>query len=172
MKKSKKHRSYILGGTIQKTARPAKPGERNQKGLKGRKRKEGFNIRITGEPRTKKNSGRIIIRKAGRRMLLPSKQYQYYNAGFSKQCREAGVDKLALDGRYNIACLYYMKTRRKVDLCNLIEGTMDSLVDAGVLADDNSHIVAGHDGSRVLYDKENPHVDIMITPTNEPDPFV
>lgn len=60
-------------------------------------------------------------------MLLPSKQYQDYNAGFSEQCREAGVDKLALDGRYNIAC---------------------------------------------LYDKENPHVDIMITPTNEPDPFI
>lgn len=34
----------------------------------------------------------------------------------------------------------------------------------GVIKDDNSRIVAGHDGSRVLYDKENPRVEITITP--------
>lgn len=28
----------------------------------------------------------------------------------------------------------------------------------------NSRIVAGHDGSRVLYDKENPRVEITISP--------
>ena len=40
---------------------------------------------------------------------------------------------------------------------------MDILVDAGILEDDNSNIVAGHDGSRVLYDKENPRTEILIT---------
>jgi Holliday junction resolvase RusA-like endonuclease len=62
----------------------------------------------------------------------------------------------------NIKCLYYMGTRRKVDLVNLLEATCDILTDAGVIADDNSRIVAGHDGSRVLYDKDRPRVEIEI----------
>ena len=47
-------------------------------------------------------------------------------------------------------------------LVNLLEATCDILVTAGVLADDNSKIVAAHDGSRVLYDKESPRVEITI----------
>ena len=46
--------------------------------------------------------------------------------------------------------------------CDLIEATCDILVTAGVLADDNSRIVAAHDGSRVDYDKQNPRVEIWI----------
>lgn len=61
-----------------------------------------------------------------------------------------------------VCVLYYMATRRKVDLANLIEATCDILVTAGVLADDNSRIVAAHDGSRVDYDKQNPRVEIWI----------
>lgn len=56
-----------------------------------------------------------------------------------------------------------MDSRRRVDLVNLLEGTCDILVDAGILEDDNSNIVAGHDGSRVLYDKDNPRCEILIT---------
>ena len=51
-----------------------------------------------------------------------------------------------------------------MDLINLLEATMDILVDAGILEDDNSNIVGGHDGSRVLYDKENPRADVYISP--------
>lgn len=40
--------------------------------------------------------------------------------------------------------------------------TDDLLVRAGVLADDNSQIVAAHDGSRVRLDRENPRVEIEI----------
>jgi Holliday junction resolvase RusA-like endonuclease len=50
-----------------------------------------------------------------------------------------------------------------VDLVNLVEATCDILVDAGVLVDDNSGIVTSHDGSRVLYDKTDPRVEIEIT---------
>ena len=56
-----------------------------------------------------------------------------------------------------------MRTHRRVDLVNLLEATCDILVDANVIADDNSGIVAGHDGSRVKYDKDNPRVEITIT---------
>ena len=56
-----------------------------------------------------------------------------------------------------------MPTRRRVDLVNLIEATTDILVKARVLEDDHCRIVAGHDGSRVVYDKENPRAEITIT---------
>lgn len=62
----------------------------------------------------------------------------------------------------NMRCIYYMATRRKVDLANLIEATCDILVKAGVLEDDNCRIVAAHDGSRVDYDKANPRAEIWI----------
>lgn len=61
-------------------------------------------------------------------------------------------------------CVYYMPTRHKVDLCNLLAATCDILVKANVIEDDNSKIIVSHDGSRVLYDKENPRVEIEIKP--------
>lgn len=62
----------------------------------------------------------------------------------------------------NVKCVYYMPDRRKVDLCNLLSATCDILVKCGILADDNCKIVASHDGCRVLYDKQNPRVEIEI----------
>ena len=58
-----------------------------------------------------------------------------------------------------------MKTRRKVDLANLLNGTDDALVHAEVIEDDNCKIIVGHDGSRVYYDKNNPRVEIEIKET-------
>ena len=49
-----------------------------------------------------------------------------------------------------------------IAVANLIEATCDILVKAKVLADDNSQIVAAHDGSRVDYDKKNPRAEIWI----------
>lgn len=63
----------------------------------------------------------------------------------------------------NIKCLYYMQTRRDVDLGNLLAATCDILVDAEIIKDDKSRIVVSHDGSRVLYDKSNPRAEITIT---------
>ena len=62
----------------------------------------------------------------------------------------------------NVRCVYYMKTARRVDLANLIEATTDILVKTRVLEDDNSKIVAAHDGSRVELDRKNPRVEIEI----------
>lgn len=118
-------------------------------------------ITINGRPITKKNSQRIVINKAtGRPLVLPSRQYKQYeqDAGWQIKCKG-----MMIDCPVNVKCLYYMPTRHKVDLCNLLEATCDILVKYKVLADDNSNIVAGHDGSRVLYDKENPRCEITIT---------
>ena len=96
-------------------------------------------------------------------MLIPSKQYKAYESDFTAQCIDLGVCNKNLSKRLNIACVYYMKTRRKIDLTNLLSATMDCLVKAKVIEDDNCKIAYSHDGSRVFYDKYNPRVEITIT---------
>lgn len=66
----------------------------------------------------------------------------------------------------NLKCVYYMKTRRRVDLFNLLNATADILVHYGVLKDDDCNIVVSPDGSRVKYDKENPRVEVEIKEMN------
>lgn len=46
-----------------------------------------------------------------------------------------------IDYPVEVKCLYYMPTRRRVDLTNLLEATDDVLVKCGVLEDDNSKII-------------------------------
>ena len=60
-----------------------------------------------------------------------------------------------------------MPTRAKCDLTNHLEAIDDIMVKAGLLADDNFTVVESHDGSRVLYDKERPRTEIIITKNNE-----
>ena len=118
-------------------------------------------MRLTfyGRPITKKNSGRIV--RAGKYpKLLPSKAYVQYEKDCLKQL--TGTHRLNLEDAYNVKCTYYMPTRHKVDLTNLLNATMDILVAGEVLKDDNCKIVVGHDGSRVFYDKDNPRVEIEI----------
>lgn len=117
-------------------------------------------ITIPGQPVTKKNSQQIIV-VGGRTRIIPSKRYKEY--------REAALWAIPAAARQrmecplNVQCVYFMENDRRVDLCNLIEATCDILVDAGVLKDDNRHIVASHDGSRVEIDRERPRVEITIT---------
>lgn len=115
-------------------------------------------IVIYGRPITKKNSPRIICEPYPK--LLPSKAYQRYEKDFLKQI--TGKYKIRIQYPINLKCIYYMPTKHKVDLTNLLNATCDILVNANVLKDDNSNIVCSHDGSRVLYDKEKPRVEIEI----------
>ena len=114
-----------------------------------------FDIKIA--PRTKKNSQRIVVVR-GRPMIIPSKLYKDYE----RDCKPYIPNVDTIDYPINLKCIYYMPTKRKVDLCNLLEATCDMLVFYKVLADDNSKIVYSHDGSKVLYDKNNPRTEIEI----------
>lgn len=116
-------------------------------------------ITIPLEPRTKKNSQQIIPNRAtGRYMIIPSKAYKEFEKEASKY-----LPKLGINYPVNVKCVYYMATRRRVDLVNLQEATLDLLVHAETIADDNAKIVASMDGSRVDYDKINPRTEIEIT---------
>lgn len=111
-------------------------------------------------PITKKNSQRILVNKStGRPFIAPSEQYKQYE----KDAQWFIHDRPRIDYPVNVKCVFYMPTRRRVDLTNLLEAADDVLVHAGVLADDHSGIVVSHDGSRVLFDKENPRTEIEIT---------
>ena len=122
-------------------------------------------IVIPGRPVTKKNHSQIAYNSGtGRMFIAPSKQYKAYEeaAGWHIPCKGQKLNE-----RYNLKCVYYMPTRHRVDLANLIAATCDILVHYGVLEDDNSNIVVSHDGSRVLYDKQNPRAEITITKIEE-----
>lgn len=109
-------------------------------------------------PITKKNSQQIIYAN-GRPMIIQSKQYRQYE----KDCKIFIPRCEPIVYPVNVKAIYYMPTRRKVDLCNLHNALHDILVRYGVLKDDNCKILASTDGSRVLYDKDNPRTEIHIT---------
>lgn len=110
------------------------------------------------DPVTKKNSGRII--KAGKYpKLLPSEAYTAYERDCGYFIKGKGI---GINEPVEITCLFFMRTRRRVDLTNLLNAIDDILVYYSVLADDNSNIVVSHDGSRVLYDKEHPRTEVTI----------
>lgn len=120
-------------------------------------------------PITKKNSQRIIQRYMPSKgksvpMIIPSAKYTAYE----KECGWFIKDKgKNIDYPVNVKALYYMPTRRRVDLTNLHEALHDILVKYEVLADDNSNIIVATDGSRVMYDKDNPRTEVIITKMEE-----
>ena len=115
-----------------------------------------FNIQVI--PRTKKNSQQIVFAK-GRYIIIPSKYYKE----FERECLAQIKGGHNIDYPVNIKVTFYTQTKRRVDLTNLLEAVDDMLVKAEVIKDDNRDIIAGHDESRVYYDKENPRIEIEIT---------
>lgn len=117
------------------------------------------------EPKTKKNSGRICRNKySGKTFFRPSEAFEQYQ----KDCGYF-VPKLdsPIEYKVNIKALYFMGTRRKVDITNLHSALHDVLTHYGVIADDNMKIVIATDFSRVLYDKENPRTEVTISEMHE-----
>lgn len=110
-------------------------------------------------PVSKKNSQQIMVnRSTGKPFIMPSSKF--------KQYERAAIHYLprlqTVDYGVNVKCLFYMPTRRRVDLTNLLEAVDDVLVKARLLADDDFTVIVSHDGSRVLYDKENPRTEVYI----------
>lgn len=119
-----------------------------------------YQAMIPLNPRTKKNNQKIIKNKrTGSLMVVQNDRYLQYerDAGwFLKKIPQPISDPV------NVKCVFYRDSERKVDLNNLLEAITDILVRYKVILDDNYRIVAGHDGSRVLVDKERPRTEIYI----------
>ena len=120
-------------------------------------------IIIPINPVTKKNHGNIVTIK-GRTFMLPSKQYIEYE----KKCKQyiPTLEK-PIDYPINLKVHYYMETRRKCDITNLLQATCDMLVKYKIIEDDNYSIVASVDGTKVEYSKENPRCEIYIEKKND-----
>jgi Holliday junction resolvase RusA-like endonuclease len=116
---------------------------------------------VSGQPIVKKNTQKVV-RSRGRTFVAYSPQY--------KEWLHRAMDELALQRRPEqpidrpiiLMCTFFMQTKRVTDLSALYEGIQDTLVKMEILADDNYTIVIGHDGSRVLLDRDNPRTEVSI----------
>lgn len=124
-----------------------------------------FRYTIPLPPITKKNSQQILKTKDGRPFIAPSKAFTDYQSKAGWYLKPRPINPIG--DAVTVKCLFYMPTHRRVDLNNLLEAVTDMLVKFRILTDDNSQVIASHDGSRVLYDKENPRTEIMITKFEE-----
>lgn len=114
-------------------------------------------------PITKKNHQRILKNfRTGKPFVAQSKQYKNYEA----QALWFIPKGECIDYPVNVKCLFYMPTRRRCDLNGLHQAIDDIMVKAGLLKDDNYTIIAGHDGSRVRHDPDNPRTEVVITRIN------
>lgn len=114
------------------------------------------------KPVTKKNSGQIVMRGSYPK-LLPSKQYMQFEKDSAPYFLRVKMQAGEINYPVNVKCIFYMETHRRVDLCNLLNAVDDAMFASGLVIDDNRDIIAGHDGSRVFYDKYNPRIEITIT---------
>lgn len=122
---------------------------------------EPLKITIPLLARPKKNSQQMIFNKrTGKPMIIQSKQY----LSFERDCAYF-LKRFArhIATPINLKCLFYVDTKRKRDLTNFLEAIDDVLVKYQVVEDDNRDIIASHDGSLILYNKESPRIEIEIT---------
>ena len=119
-----------------------------------------YEATIPLNPKTKKNSQRIVInRKTNRPMVMQNEAYKEYekNCGWFLKIPDKPIDTPV-----NIRCVFYRENNIRCDLTNLLEAIDDILMKYGVIADDNFKILVSHDGSRVYVDKDKPRTEITI----------
>ena len=111
-------------------------------------------------PITKKNSQQILTNgKTGRPFIMPSKKYKEYERDAQRYLTPKPPKPIECS--VNVQCLFFLPTRRRTDLTNLL-GAVDDVL-AGIIADDHYGIVTAHDGSRCFWDPDNPRTEIIIT---------
>ena len=116
-------------------------------------------------PITKKNHQQLVWPKGKNKpVVMPSPQYKQYEKDALWYIPQP---EKPIDGPVCVTCKFFMPTRRKCDLTNLLQAIDDILVKAGLLADDNYTVIQSHDGSRVFYDKNAPRTEITIYPIEE-----
>ena len=111
--------------------------------------------------RSKKNSEEICInKKTGKRFIKQSELY----LAFEQNCAYF-LKRYArhITTPINLKCLFYVPDKRRRDLTNLLNAMQDILIKYDVIADDNYNIVAGVDGSRIIYEKDKELIVIDIT---------
>lgn len=127
---------------------------------------------ITGDPVTKKNSSRIFrAGRGGRPFVAKSKAAATWEARAIRQLRKqrglypTGVPLTVAPERapLNLAAKIYLDDRRPVgDLLNYLAAIADALQNSFVIENDKQ--VLRLDGCELLVDRENPRVELELTP--------
>ena len=123
-------------------------------------------LTIPGPPRTKKTSN-TIWKVGNRKVVKPSQAWIDWRdqvwVWWRSQSAMLGVQVLnALGGHdLNCAALFYRDARRG-DATGYYQGLADALEDVGII--DNDKHLTQWDGSRLLVDRENPRVEVVLTP--------
>lgn len=127
------------------------------------------------DPRTKKNH-MTIAGKGPKCPCCGKRQRQYVRQGsantkFSFEAARFLTPKPPhpLECELHVIYRCYMETLRRVDCLNLYGSLDDLLVTEGIIKDDCVKYIRSRDGSRVLYDKENPRAEIYIYNYREED---
>lgn len=120
------------------------------------------------DPKTKKNSHRIA--GCGPRCPVCGKYEKQFVRNADKTTEFAfnaakflhPKPQKPIDQPVHLIYRLYTATQHRKDDLNLYEALDDILVKEGILKDDDRKMIRSRDGSRVLYDKENPRSEIMI----------
>ena len=110
--------------------------------------------------RPKKNSEQIAFNPRTKKpFIIQSKYYHQFE-------RDCGIflKRYArhINTPVNLKCLFIVPDKRKRDLTNLENAIADIMIKYGVIEDDNYNIVAGWDGSRIIYEKGKEEIIIEI----------
>lgn len=129
---------------------------------------------IHGAPRTKKTSQQIAMKQDGTPFIVSSSPGKAWAKEAARQLREAWAGRPPIEGPIHVRALIY-RERATGDLAGYIQAIGDVLEvprkkakkstrdrKASVIRDDNQ--IDSWDGSRRLKDKDNPRVELEITP--------
>ena len=101
-----------------------------------------------------------ITTKTGKKFIIQSKQYRAYEKDCLKQLMYL-YRGITITEQINLQALYYMPTKARPDLANLLQATCDILEKAEVIENDRN--IVSFDGSRIAgIDKHNPRTEIII----------
>ena len=121
-------------------------------------------IIFEGNVPSKKNS-KQIRRKGKQRFIASSDAYAAWNAGEIQRLRSLGVQGLLPP--YSIYVDVYAVDETRADLSNKFESIADTLVDAGILEDDNWFVL---DEVQLRFggvDREDPRIEVEIRSSDE-----
>lgn len=130
-----------------------------------------MNCEIPLKPISKKNSQQIVKPKGlSHYIITQSKQYKAYEKACLEFLKNQEKPDVVIDFPVNFRCIYMIQRNKDgsvpknaPDLVNLLEATLDIFVKAKIIKDDNSTIVCGHDGSRVVFTDGIPKTLVQIT---------
>lgn len=127
-----------------------------------------ISLTIPGAPRTKKTHNRIILVKSrgrkARRVVMPSEVWEAWAERvlplIAQQTRRSPIACPLPDRAYNCAAIFYRDANRG-DAVGYYQGLADVLEKAKVVSNDKW--ITQWDGSRLLIDRDNPRVELVIT---------